>query len=67
MFSHEGVVGFGQGAVRTSVQSWWCARCRAFCVTDGVEQGLIIWSQFTAYTEYFLFECAVTFAGTRLS
>lgn len=45
--------------MRTSVQSWWCARCCAICVTDGVEQGIIICSQFTAYIEYFLFECTV--------
>ncbi|OSX73408.1 hypothetical protein BU14_0350s0001 [Porphyra umbilicalis] len=59
VFSRFGVVEFGQGAVATRVQSWWCARCREFCVTDGLEQGLVMCSQFTAYTEFFLFECTI--------
>jgi len=59
VFSRAGTVEFGQASVRTSVQSWWCGRCRRFCVTDGIDQGLIICSQFTAYTEYFLFECTI--------
>jgi len=59
VFSRPGVVEFGQGSVRTMVQSLWCRQCHRLSVTDGVEQGLVICSQYTVYTEFFLFECNV--------
>jgi len=50
VFSRTGTVEFGQRSVRTIVMSWWCGLCRRIRVTDGADQGLIICSQFTAYT-----------------
>lgn len=55
----KGSVEFGTGAVSSAVKSWWCHRCKRTCVVDGLEEGLVMCSQFTAYSEVFLFEAAV--------
>lgn len=56
---HEGVIEFGGGAVKSSVPYWWCGSCRKACVTDGLEDGLVVTSLYTAFTEVFLFETCV--------
>lgn len=55
----KGVVEFGAGSVQSGVGHWWCHMCKRTCVVDGLEQGLVMCSQYTAYTEVFLFEAAV--------
>jgi len=59
VFSRPGVVEFGKASARTVVRSWWCRWCHRLSVTDGLELGLVICSQYAAYTEFFLFECNV--------
>lgn len=56
---HEGVIEFGGGSVRSSVPFWWCGVCRKACITDGLEEGLVVTSMYTAFTEVFLFETCV--------
>lgn len=55
----QGVIQFGTGSVESAVTTWWCHRCRRTCVIDGLEHGLVLSTQFTAYTEVFRFEAAV--------
>lgn len=55
----QGVIEFGTGAVASAVCQWRCHKCKRACVSDGLRQGLVMCSQFTAYTEVFLFEAAV--------
>lgn len=55
----KGSIEFGTGAVQSAVRSWWCHRCKRVCVVDGLDEGLVMCSQFTAYSEVFLFVAAV--------
>lgn len=56
---HEGVIEFGGGAIKSSVPYWWCGICRKACVKDGMEDGLVVTSLYTAFTEVFLFETCI--------
>lgn len=57
---HEGDVEYGEGSVRMVVWRWRCRPCQRSCVADGLSEGLVLSSQYTAYTEVFLFEAAVS-------
>lgn len=59
-FELLGVIEFGTGSVASRIGHWRCAICKRTCVVDGLDEGLVICSQFTAYTEVFLFEAAVS-------
>lgn len=52
----EGEIEFGTGAVKMHIGSWWCAACYRTVTADGLEDGLVMLSQYSAYTEVFLFE-----------
>lgn len=65
--SRLGMVEFGHGAVASKVQEWTCSKCKSVCVTDGYEEGLILVSQVTAYTQVFLFESTINLCGNASS
>lgn len=54
-----GVIEFGTGSVESLVMQWWCHKCKRGCIVDGLAHGIVMCSQFTAYTEVFLFEAGV--------
>lgn len=63
----SGVIEFGTGAVASAVGYWRCVSCKRTCVQEGLEEGLVMCSQYTAYTEVFLFEAAVNLARNASS
>jgi len=57
--TRPGVIEFGSGAVASVVEDWTCSSCKSLCVSDGRDQGVVLVSQVTAYTEVYLFESTI--------
>lgn len=54
----EGDIEFGTTVAKMVIESWWCTMCFRTVAADGLDEGLIMMSQYTSYTEVFLFEAA---------
>jgi len=53
-------VEFGDGAIVARSWYWQCGKCMYNVTADGRTHGVVFLSQFSAYSECFLFETAVS-------